>query len=124
MNNNSVGAGEPAGEARRTSASDAKRLGAESAGHLAEALKNNTTLVTLILFGNSIEEEGAKHLAGALKVNHKLTTRLRALEGADGGALRTTQIRGQATCYARAWAPLFLLVPKMNCHCQLLAGYT
>ena len=46
--------------------------GAESTNHLAEALKNDITLVTLFLVGNSIGAEGARHLAGALKVNHKL----------------------------------------------------
>ena len=35
-------------------------------------IKNDTTLVTLFLVGNSIEEEGARHLAGALKDNHTL----------------------------------------------------
>ena len=41
--------------------------------HLAKALKVNTSLTKLNLFGNSIGDEGAMHLTNALKVNTSLT---------------------------------------------------
>ncbi|KAG0275391.1 hypothetical protein BGZ97_010305, partial [Linnemannia gamsii] len=49
-------------------------IGGKAIGRLAEALKTNSTLITLNLEGNSIGDDGAKALSEALKTNSTLTT--------------------------------------------------
>jgi hypothetical protein len=64
-------------------------IGADGAQHIADALKVNTSLTTLILSFNRICS--AKHLADALRVNATLTRldlRHNALTGSSKGLIR------------------------------------
>ena len=50
-----------------------RRIGAKEAKHLAEALKESTSLTAIFLSENNIGDEGGKAIGEALKVNTSLT---------------------------------------------------